>query len=356
MQLEFRLHKHMQTMSPTPLHSVLSLALVACVLPTTVCGAQETAIPSVPAQGASLGGTVLDADGSMLPGARVEIKMNGIDLVETSDTAGEFHAVKLPAGMYTVLVQATGFTNEVQTGSLAANEQAMLLPIALRTSGSVTAVTVYATQHDAAAAEIHAEEKQRVLGVIPNFYVVYSQHPVPLSAGQKFHLAWRSTIDPVSFLGIAFAAGYEQAANQFSGFGQGAAGYGKRFGAGFGDDAVADFLGGAILPVIFHQDPRYYYQGTGSVKSRAWHAVSSVVITHGDNGRLQFNYSNVIGSFASAGISNLYYPASNRNGIGLTLGNAATGLGFGAFAAVMQEFVVRKLTPHLPKRIPSPGL
>ncbi len=343
----------MQTIYPMPLKVVLSLALTACVLPTAACCAQDSAPAIVANTGASLGGTVLDADGSMLPGARVEIRMAGIDLVETSDTAGQFHAVKLPAGTYTVRVQAAGFTNEIQTGTLAANEQVELLPIELRASGSVTAVTVYATQHDAAAAEMHAEEKQRVLGVIPNFYVVYSQHPVPLSPEQKFHLAWRSTFDPISFVGTSFVAGYEQAANQFSGYGQGAAGYGKRYAAGFADGAVAGFLGGAVLPVLFHQDPRYYYRGTGSVKSRTWHAVTSVVVAHGDNGKLQFNYSNVIGSFASAGISNLYYPASDRNGVGLTMGNAATGLGFSAFAAIMQEFVVRKLTPHLPQRSTS---
>ena len=344
----------MQTSCPMPLKVICWLALAACV-PAAACRAQENAPAIDGKQGASLGGTVLDAGGSMLPGARVEIKMTGVDLVETSDTAGEFQAVGLPAGVYTVRVLAAGFTTEVQTGSLAPNEQVTLLPIELRTSGSVATVTVYATQHDAAAAEIHAEEQQRVLGIVPNFYVVYSQHPVPLSPGQKFHLAWRTTIDPVSFLGTGFVAGYEQAGNQFSGYGQGAAGYGKRYAAGFADDAIAGFLGGAVLPVLFHQDPRYYYQGTGTVASRAGHAISSVVVAHGDNGKLQFNYSNVIGSFASAGISNLYYPASDRHGAGLTLGNAATGLGFGAFAAIMQEFVVRKLTPHLPQRGTSTG-
>ena len=313
------------------------------------CAAQESTNAAAAGK-ASLGGTVLDADGNMLPGARVEITMPGIDLVETSDTAGQFHAVGLPAGVYTVRVQATGFTNEMQTGSVAASEQVTLLPIELRAIGSVATVTVFASQHEAAAAEIAAEEKQRVMGVIPNFYVVYSQHPTPLSPGQKFHLAWRSTIDPVQFLGTGFVAGYEQAGDQFRGYGEGASGYGKRYGAAFADGAIGGFIGGAILPVIFRQDPRYYYQGTGTIGSRTRHAIGSVVIAHGDNGRLQFNYSNVIGSFASAGLSNLYYPSTDRHGIGLTMGNAATGLGFGAFAAIMQEFVVRKLTPHLPKR------
>lgn len=219
--------------------------------------------------------------------------------------------------------------------------------------GDAATVTVYATQHEVAAAEVAAEEKQRVFGVIPNFYVVYSPQPTPLSNGQKFHLAWRSTFDPFSFLGSGIAAGIQQANNSFSGYGQGADGYAKRYGASFAGGAIGTFLGGAILPSLFRQDPRYYFQGTGSNRSRAEHAIASVFVAHGDNGKRQFNYSNVLGNFASAGLSNLYYPASDRNGAGLTLGNAAIGTGFGMFGALMQEFVVPKLTPHLPKRAPK---
>lgn len=211
-------------------------------------------------------------------------------------------------------------------------------------------VTVYATQREIAAAEVAGEEKQRVLGVIPNFFVVYSPSPTPLSKGQKFHLAWRSTIDPFSFVGNGIAAGIQQANNTFPGYGQGAEGYAKRYGASFAGGAIGTFLGGAILPSLFRQDPRYYFQGTGTNKARAKHAMASVFVTHGDNGKRQFNYSNILGNFASAGLSNLYYPASDRNGAGLTLSNAAIGTGFGMFGALMQEFVVPHFTPHLPKR------
>ncbi len=220
---------------------------------------------------------------------------------------------------------------------------------------NVASVTVYATQHEIAAAEVAEAEKQRVFGVIPNFYVVYSPNPTPLSKGQKFHLAWRSTIDPVSFLGTGFVAGVEQATNAFPGYGQGATGYAKRYGASFADGAISTFLGGAILPSLFRQDPRYYFQGTGTTGSRAGHAVASVFVTHGNNGKRQFNYSNILGNFASAGLSNLYYPASDRNGAGLTFANVAIGTGFGMFGALMQEFVVPRLTPHLPKRVGARG-
>ncbi len=223
-------------------------------------------------------------------------------------------------------------------------------PGAPQKSGDAVSVTVFASQHEVAAAEIAAAEKQRVFGVIPNFYVVYSPHPTPLSAGQKFQLAWRSTIDPISFVGSGLVAGVEQGNDTFPGYGQGAMGYAKRYGASFADGAVSTFVGGAILPTLFHQDPRYYYQGTGSNASRVRHAIASVVVCRGDNGKREFNYSNVLGNFASAGISNLYYPASDRNGAGLTVENVAIGTAFGAFGALMQEFVVPRLTPHLPSR------
>lgn len=216
------------------------------------------------------------------------------------------------------------------------------------------AITVVASMHEVAAAEVAAEEKQRVLGVIPNFYVVYSPQPTPLSSRQKFHLAWRSTLDPVTFLATGFTAGVEQATDGFSGYGEGASGYAKRYGASFADGAISTFLGGAILPSVFRQDPRYYYQGTGSNASRARHAIASVFVCRGDNGKREFNYSNVLGNFASAGLSNLYYPASDRHGASLTMSNAALGTGFGMMAALMQEFVVPRLTPHLARR--SSGL
>src|SRR5580698_1183712 len=100
----------------------------------------------------------------------------------------------------------------------------------------------------------------------------------------------------------------------FRGYGQGAQGYAKRFGASYTDGFVGTFLADAVLPSVLHQDPRYFYRGTGSIRSRALYAMASAVICKGDNGRWQPNYSNVLGNLAAAGISNAYYPASNRNG------------------------------------------
>src|SRR5690349_6530546 len=140
-------------------------------------------------------------------------------------------------------------------------------------------------------AEIKDEEKQRVLGVIPNFYVTYNHAAVPLHPRQKFELAWKLTIDPVNFGVTAAIAGIQQAANAFSGYGQGAQGYGKRLGAAYADSITSTFIGGAILPSLLKQDPRYFYKGSGSRHRRLLYAIANSDICNGDNGHGQANCS-----------------------------------------------------------------
>src|SRR4029077_10209307 len=140
----------------------------------------------------------------------------------------------------------------------------------------------------------------------------------PLSSKQKFELAWKSTVDPITFGVTGAIAGIEQAENRFSGYGQGAEGYGKRFGASYADLVTSTYIGGAILPSLLKQDPRYFYKGTGGKRSRILYALANSVICKGDNGHWQANYSGILGSLAAGGISNLYYPAKDRNGAGLT--------------------------------------
>jgi hypothetical protein len=198
--------------------------------------------------------------------------------------------------------------------------------------------------------QVKEEEKQRVLAVIPNFYVSYIPNAAPLNAKQKFSLAWKTVIDPFTFVVVAGAAGVEQAQNHFAGYGQGTQGYAKRFGAGYADTVAGTFVGAAILPALLRQDPRYFYKGTGSTASRFAYAVSNAFICKGDNGRWQPNYSNVLGNLAAGGLSNLYYPEQDRNGAELTLENAAIGIGATAIANLFQEFIVRRLTPKVPKQ------
>jgi hypothetical protein len=148
-------------------------------------------------------------------------------------------------------------------------------------------------------------------------------------------------------------AGVEQATGTLSGYGQGAQGYAKRYGAAYADLVTGTFIGGAIFPSLLKQDPRYFYKGTGSVRSRVLYAISMSVICKGDNGRWQPNYSGILGSLASGGISNLYYPATDRSDAALTFENMVIGIGETAAVNLLQEFVMRKITPNVPNYNPQ---
>ena len=220
-------------------------------------------------------------------------------------------------------------------------------------AANVTDVEVGPSQAEVAEEQIKVEEKQRVLGAIPNFYVSYIPNAAPLTSKQKFKLAWKTVVDPFTFVFVGGAAGVEQAQNHFAEYGQGAQGYAKRFGAGYADTVSGTFIGAAILPSLLKQDPRYFYKGRGSATSRILYAIANSVICKGDNGRWQANYSNILGSLAAGGISNLYYPAQDRNGAGLTFENGALGIGATAVANLFQEFLIRKLTPKIPGKVPN---
>jgi hypothetical protein len=197
-----------------------------------------------------------------------------------------------------------------------------------------------------AAEQIRVQEKQRLVGVVPNFFTSYIHDAAPLTWKQKFSLAARGTFDPVSMLGVGFAAGIEQANNTFPGYGQGAAGYGKRFAAKFVDGRSSDFLTHAVFPTLFHQDPRYFYQGSGSVRSRFLHAVGSAFVTRSDSGQTVPNYSYLLGDVSAAALSNLYYPPTNRGRIVLT--NATVGLAGRIGGNLLREFLPKRFTTNVP--------
>jgi len=312
------------------------------------------AMPDAPAlhaaaesAGGVICGTVLDANGAEVEGATVVLESaSGRDQRgATTDGNGFFRFSSVAPGAFKVSVTAKGFSNWSSEGlTLRPNEDYDLPPVGLRIAMSTTEVEVAFTRRDMAEEEIHEEEQQRVLGAIPNFYVSYSRDPEPLSSGQKYRLAWRTSIDPISIVISAGIAGVEQSQNAFSGYGQGAEGYAKRFGAVYADGFASTFLADAVFPSLLHQDPRYFYRGTGSIRSRALFAIASVVICKGDNGHWQPNYSNVLGNLAAAGISNVYYPASDREGAELTIRNSLIGTGAGAVGALFQEFLVKRIS------------
>ncbi|MGB8060666.1 MAG: carboxypeptidase-like regulatory domain-containing protein [Candidatus Sulfotelmatobacter sp.] len=308
----------------------------------------QTATPqdlATPPKSGTIRGTVVDQDGAVITNSKVVLEEEGSPPIESvSDNDGNFNFAGVPPGPFKLSFTSPGFATQTTSGVLQASQDYVTPPVQLVVATTVE-VEVHETQQEVAEEQVHVEEKQRLFGVIPNFYVTYVPNAAPLNPKQKFQLAWKSVIDPVSFGLAAATAGIEQADNAYSGYGEGAQGYAKRLGASYADGFSGTFIGGAILPSLLKQDPRYFYKGTGTRKSRFLYAIANAVICKGDNGRWQPNYSNMLGTLAAGGISNLYYPASSR-GVGLTFENAAIGIGGSAAVGVFQEFFSRKFTPR----------
>jgi hypothetical protein len=306
---------------------------------------------------ASISGTIIDQTGAVSRGAQVRLtREDQFPKQEAvSGDNGQFSFANLPPGPFQLTISSAGFATHSVSGILRPGEAYIVPPIRLTVAPAVADVQVALPQAEVAEMQIKEQEKQRVLGFIPNFYVSYVPDAAPLAPKQKFELAWRSMIDPITFVGVGALAGFEQASDDFQGYGQGAQGYAKRYGAGYADAFVGTFIGSAILPSLLKQDPRYFYKGTGSIRSRTLYALATAVICKGDNKRWQPNYSAILGGFASGGISYLYYPAGDR-GAGLLVQNSLLSIAESGIAGVFQEFVVRKLTPHLPSRPTNPGL
>jgi hypothetical protein len=307
-----------------------------------------------PAQTAlgSISGVVVDRDGAVYEGAHVAVSSVGAGVAPertaTTDSTGRFSFDGLPAGSYKLTISSNGFAAQVKSIVLNAGQSYEAPPTTLLVTTAASEVRVTASTEELAQVDVEQEEKQRVLGFVPNFYVVYDQNAPPLNKRQKFDLAWKTSIDWTSWVASGAFAGVQQASNSFSGYGQGAQGYAKRFGANFTDDFVANYVGNAILPSLLKQDPRYFYKGTGTIRHRALYAIANAVICKGDNGHWQPAYSGIIGGLASGGISNLYYPASNRQGAALTFETAGYDTIGSAVQNLLQEFVVKRFTPKLP--------
>ncbi len=317
----------------------------------------------------SINGTVFDESGAVVAGAQVKLAFKGQTKDARSNNSqsnngqpenqetlsasdGRFFFPNVSPGEFQLTVTAPGFEARTVSGTLQPGETQTLAPIALAVENTRTEVDVNLSQVEVAEEQMKVEEKQRIFGAIPNFYVTYVPDAAALSTKQKYKLAVRTLVDPFTFFIAAAVAGIEQGQNHFIQYGQGVQGYGKRFGASYADAATDTILAGAVFPSILKQDPRYFYKGKGSTASRFFYAIAASVICKGDNKRWQPNYSNILGGLASGAISNLYYPADDRNGLGLTFANAGIGIGASAIGNLLQEFIVRRFTPKVPKTNP----
>jgi len=292
----------------------------------------------------SIVGTVVDSSDDPIPGATVILQGlagDRLTLVTKDDGTFAFHEVTSGIA-FQINVAAEGFAEWNSSVTVEPGQDRTLSEVKLRILAVQRAVTVSYSSKEVAAQQLKAEEQQRVLGFIPNVYVVYEPHPEPLTTRMKFELAYKDLTHPVFFARAAAWAGVEQAAG-LRNYPPNTRGYGDRLGTGLADGVTEDLIGNAVLPSLLHQDPRYFYQGSGTKKSRALHAILAAFICKGDNGKTQPNYSTWGGSLISSSISLAYYPSSDRNAQHV-FRSFGIGMGLHVGGGLVQEFILSKFT------------
>lgn len=181
------------------------------------------------------------------------------------------------------------------------------------------------------------EQSQRVLGVIPQFGTTSRHNAPPLTSAQKFHLFAKSAFDPVELSVVGLQAGLSQAEDEFPEYGQGATGFGKRYGATLADEVSSGFFTNYFYPVLFKEDPRYFRLGEGTIRHRLIYSLKQELICHTDTGARSFSWENVMGALSGGGLSNAYYPQAER-GFGLTMSRGAIAIGYGSLGGLVDEF------------------
>ena len=302
------------------------------------------------AQGTGLiQGNITDSSDTPIFGAVVTVEgEDGNPRTTISDSEGAFKISSLMPGNYTVKISAGGMSDWT-----ALNVPASLTPeseplrAVLEVAPQITTVTVGLPPEEVAAEQLHQELKQRALGIIPNYYVTYENHPAPLSPKQKLGLGLRTLLDPVTIGVVGVTAGIQQSMNSYHQFGQGAEGFGKRFGADYGTALNHMVITSVLADSALHQDPRYFYSGQGTKARRAWYAIESAFRAKGDNGKWQPPYADLIGTTAAAEISNIYYPGSRTQ---YTLLGRSLMFHFAGLVAVnlAEELFLKKETRNTP--------
>ncbi|PWU11929.1 MAG: hypothetical protein C5B51_01780 [Terriglobia bacterium] len=186
--------------------------------------------------------------------------------------------------------------------------------------------------------ETATQESRHILGIIPN-YRTYPRllNYKPLSSEKKFKIASEDSLDRGTFALAGLFGGLGQLTNSNKSFGQGGVGFGRYFGASYGDLLIGNYMSEVVYPSVLHQDPRYFRRGTGSGGSRFAYAVSQIFWTHRDfGGSRQFNYSEWLGNSTAVAISNAYY----RDGrdVSSAVSKLVMQVGVDAVGDVLKEF------------------
>jgi hypothetical protein len=325
----------------TRAHIVLLIAFTGGTLFAPV---SAQSFESAKTETGSIRGTVVDTTDDPIPGANVILQgPSGQSQKALSKEDGSFAFHDIAPGIpHKITVTAEGFADWNSSVAVEPGQEKTVSDVKLRILAVQRAVTVHYSSQEVASQQVKAEEQQRILHFIPNMYVVYEPHPEPLTTKMKFHMAYKDLSSPVFFARVAAWAAVQQA-NNTPHYGQGAEGYGKRLGAGFADATTENLFGNAILPSLLHQDPRYFYQGTGTNWSRARHAMFAPLICKGDNGKSQPNYSTWGGALISSAISTAYYPGANR-GAGHVFSTFGVGMALHVGSSLAQEFIFDRFT------------
>jgi hypothetical protein len=294
----------------------------------------------------AIDGAVKDSSGSAVAGAIVTLNAAppAAERTTVADSAGAFHFADVAPGSYKVTVAAAGFAPWTADVAEASGENPAPLAAVLQVAPVSASVDVL-PPHEVAAEQLKTEEKQRVLGVFPHYMVTYDPNAAPLSAGQKFHLGFKTLVDPVTLAGTAISAGIQQARNKYPDFGQGAQGYATYFGAQYATRLSGVMIHHVILQAVFHQDPRYFYKDTGGFWAKVAYSFETAFVCKGDNGKWQPDYSDVIGGAAASQLSRLWYPYTSRPYVRLWH-DVLLSFGGRFEDHLAEQFVARHFTTH----------
>lgn len=209
-----------------------------------------------------------------------------------------------------------------------------------------SATTQAPTEHKEGLAEVPVVN---ILAKRSFFFPNLAVNNKPLTVKQKFTLGVTNTVSGFNLLGTAAAAGISQARDTYPGYGQGAEGYFKRWGAAMGFSASTNMIGTFAIASMLHEDPRYFVQGSGKFKSSVGYAVSRVVVCRMDDGTTGVNWAGILGPLGAAAVENSYLPEANRT-VGTTFENYGIALAITAGTNTLREF-----WPVIARRLRLPG-